>query len=569
MSKPAQTVHTDVLIIGGGGAGCMAAIWALKSGADSICLVEKGVIGASGCTVMGTYSCCAALGHTDPRDKPEVHYEDTLKGGAGIADQALLSRYTEDAPSRVLELLDYGVPFEKDGNRFKQGAMPGHTYPRACFVGNRTGQAIQWGLRKKLKREPGIKRYNDIQVYRLLHQDGKVFGAAGICRKTLAPIRFISKATVLATGGCGQLYTHTTTSIDNTGDGLMMAFEAGAELMDMEFIQFNPVCYIYPRLIGMNRTQTRFLRFVPGSRMLNRYGEEFVTHKYADWQHGLTRDKLSQLIYREVREGRGTERGGVYIDLSKATDPDIEKALSVGNYHEKIKRMGIDVKRTRFEVGVASHYFMGGIRIDEQGNTSVPGLFAAGETVSGIHGANRLGGNALSEILVTGAMAGQEAAAHAKAQSDNLPNFPQTTAWEEWIEDVLSKTVGKVRPAHLKQSLQNLMWQHAGVERSGTGIGQGLVELGKLKSSLTADMALSCGPSPYHMELQDAVETRLMIGVGEIILTAAGEREESRGAQYRTDHPEQKDAWNTNLIIAGRPDNIRCKKKSEKKEKNR
>jgi succinate dehydrogenase/fumarate reductase flavoprotein subunit len=166
-------------------------------------------------------------------------------------------------------------------------------------------------------------------------------------------------------------------------------------------------------------------------------------------------------------------------------------------------------------------------------------------------------------------MAGQEAAAHAKTQSDNLPDLPQTTGWEEWIVDVLSKPVGTTRPAHLKQSLQNLMWQHGGVERSGTGIRQGLAELGKLKSSLLADMALSHGPRTYHMEIQDAVETRLMIGVGEIILTASGEREESRGAQYRTDHPEQRDAWNTNLIITGSPDNIYCKRKSGKKEENR
>ena len=560
--QPATQIYTDVLVIGGGGAGCMAAIWALKNGADSVCLVEKGVIGASGCTVMGTYSCCAAIGHTEPRDKPEIHFEDTLKGGAGIADQKLLSRYTEDAPLRVFDLVKYGVPFEKEGSRLKQGAMPGHTYPRACFVGNRTGQAIQWGLRKKLRRESGINRYNDIQMYRLLQRDGKVFGAAGICRKTLTPVKFLSKATVLATGGCGQLYSHTTTSIDNTGDGLMMAFEAGAELMDMEFIQFNPVCYIYPRLVGMNRTQTRFLRFVPGSRMLNQNDEEFVTRHYADWQHGLTRDKLSQLIYREVQEGRGTERGGVYIDLSMATESDIEDTLSIGNYHEKIKKMGVDVKHTRFEVGVASHYFMGGIRIDEQGRTSVPGLFAAGEAISGIHGANRLGGNALSEILVTGALAGQQAAAHAKAQGDDFPNLDRPTGWEEWIENLISKRGGAVRPAQLKQSLQNMMWQYAGVERSKTGIKQGLAIIEKLDSALAEDLSLCHGATPYHMELQDAIETKLMVGVGKMILTAAGMRDESRGSQFRTDYPTQKETWNTNLIVSQGAEGIHCRKKT-------
>jgi succinate dehydrogenase/fumarate reductase flavoprotein subunit len=275
------------------------------------------------------------------------------------------------------------------------------------------------------------------------------------------------------------------------------------------------------------------------------------------------------LIFREVQEGRGTDRGGVYIDLSGATDPDIENTLSVGNLHDKIKRMGIDVKRTRFEVGVASHYFMGGIRINETGKTNVPGLFAAGEAVSGIHGANRLGGNALSEILVTGAMAGQGAAASATARSDRFPDFSQTAEWEDWIGEILSKSVGNVRPVYLKQSLQNLMWRYAGVERSGNGIRQGLDELKRLKSSITEDLTLSHGTRPYHMELQDAVETRLMLGAGEMILTAAGARKESRGAQYRTDHPETKDAWNTNLVVTKSLDGICCRKKSKEKEKNR
>jgi len=554
-------VFIDVLVIGGGGAGSMAAIWAEKQGDLSVAIVEKGVIGASGCTVMGTYSCCAALGHEDPRDNPQVHFEDTFSGGAEIADPVLLTRFVQEAPSRVLDLVEYGVPFEKKGNRLKQGDMPGHTYPRACFVGNRTGQAIQWGLRKKLEKIPRIKRYNDIQMYRLLFRDGCIYGAAGFSRKTLAPVHFISKATILATGGCGQLYPHTSTSLDNTGDGIAMASDAGAELMDMEFMQFNPVCYIYPRLIGLNRTQTRFLRFVRGSRMLNRLGQDFVKDKFPDWKGSLTRDKLSQLIFQEIQEGRGSEHGGVYIDLSECRDADIEAALSVGDFRRKIDQMGIDLKATRFEVGPASHYFMGGIRVGQDGSASLPGLYAAGEAMAGIHGGNRLAGNALSEILVTGSQAGRAAAAWAADRPDTFPEFSRKTEWEEWIAALFSRKDADIQPVQRKHELQEMMWQHAGVKRTGSGLSRGLNRLANIRSNLLARTGILNGAKPFHLMLHDAVETRLMSDVAEVILTAALKRTESRGAHYREDYPNSDTNWKTNLVITRTGDSLRCEKR--------
>ena len=553
-------IVTDVLIIGGGGAGCMAAIGADRSKNVSVAIVEKGVIGASGCTVMGTYSCCAALGYADPRDNPEVHFEDTFVGGAELADQALLTRFVEDAPLRVLELVEYGVPFEKEGGRLKQGDMPGHTYPRACFVGNRTGQAMQWGLRKKLRQTPGVKRYHDVQIYRLLHHSGTVYGAAGFCRKTLTPIRFVAKATVIATGGCGQLYPYTSTSLDNTGNGISMALDAGAMLMDMEFMQFNPVCYIYPRLIGLNRTQTRFLRFVPGSRMLNRLGRDFVADTYPDWKHSLTRDKLSQLIYQEVLEGRGSEHGGVYIDLSQSSEGDIEKALSVGNFRKKIKKMNIDLRETRFEVGPASHYFMGGIRIGVDGGTSLPGLYAAGEAAAGIHGGNRLAGNALSEILVTGTGAGQAAANYAAVRTGAVPDFSKKTEWEDWIERLFSREKAEIRPVEMKQRLQEMMWKYAGVKRIGTGLKKGLADIADIRLSLLDRTGISSESMPYHMELHDAVETRLMLDAAEGILTSALLRKESRGAHFREDIPYSDKEWKTNLVVTREGGSLKCEK---------
>ncbi len=546
---PSSTVVSDVLVIGGGGAGCQAAIGAKKAGADSVAIVEKGIIGASGCTVMGTYSCCAALGYSDPQDNPQVHYEDTFQAGAEIGDPELVRIYVEEAPARVLELAESGVPFEKEGGRLKQGFMFGHSYPRACYVGMRTGQAMQWGLRKNVKQAPGVRRFNDVQVYRLLQKDGEIWGAVGLSRKTLSPIHFQAKATIIATGGCGQLYTHTTTSLDNTGDGLAMAFEAGASLMDMEFVQYYPVSAIYPRLIGVNRTLPTFLALVPGSRIYNRLGEDFVDRKYPTWRSSLSRDFLSQLIYREVMEGRDSPHGGAYIDVQGAALEDIRRHLSIANYFQKIQKMGIDLKTTALEVGPASHFFMGGIRIGRSGETNLPGLFAAGEAAAGIHGANRLGGNALSEILVTATRAAKEAGRFAAQRKESPPLHSGPTDWEEWIEKLLAQPRPAMSPSRCRKALQDSMWKYGGVIRTGEGLRVGLETIDRLEKALAQDVALSYGARPYHAELNDAIEIRLMLPVARCILSAAHRRQESRGAHFRDDFPKPRDDWKANIIL--------------------
>ncbi|MCX5907270.1 MAG: FAD-binding protein [Deltaproteobacteria bacterium] len=532
-SGSSSMVVADVLVIGGGGAG--AAMWAKKSGANSVGIVEKGVLGESGCTVMGTYSCCAALGYADPRDNPQVHYEDTFKAGGNVGDPALVRVYAEEAPARVLELAEAGVPFEREGSRLKQGYMEGHTYPRACYVGMRTGQAMQWGLRRNLERTPGVRRYNDVQIYRLLSTEGKVWGAMGWDRKTLTPVQFLAKATVIATGGCGQLYTHTTTSLDNTGDGLALAWEAGASLKDMEFVQFYPMAWIYPRVIGLNRTPAQFLRFVPGSRMYNAQGEDFLDAPYPDWRRSLTRDLLAQAMYREIIEGRGGPHGGVFIDVTAASLADIEGYLSTGGFFQKIKGMGIDLKRTPLEVGVASHFLMGGI-------------YARPE-------------NALSEILVTGARAGEGAARFALKRQEPVPSLPLKTEWEDWIEGLLSNPRPAMPPGQLKESLQDCMWRYGGVIRTSRGLAEGQEKLARLQTAFGQEMSLSYGPRAYHMELQDAIETRLMLEVARVILTAAQRREESRGAHFREDFPETKEDWRANLILTKAKDEIVCEKR--------
>jgi succinate dehydrogenase/fumarate reductase flavoprotein subunit len=544
-----QTIICDILVIGGGGAGCQAALWAQKAGAAKVALIEKGIIGASGCTVMGTYSCCAALGYSDPRDTPEVHFDDTWKAGAEIGDPELIRIYVEEAPARVLELAESGVPFEKEAGRLKQSFMFGHTYPRACYVGLRTGQAMQWGLRKKVKESPGVRRLNDVQIYRLIVRDGEVWGAVGICRRTLNLVHIQAKATVIATGGCGQLYLHSTTSLDNTGDGIAMAFEAGASLMDMEFLQYYPVSAIFPRFIGMNRTAPTFLALVPGCRIYNRRGEDFVDRQYPTWRSSLSRDFLSQLIYREVMEGRGSPHGGAFMDVRGASLEDIRRHLSLASYDRKIQSMGIDLQNTVLEVGPASHFFMGGIRIGPYGETRLPGLFAAGEASAGVHGANRLGGNALSEILVTGARAGKGAVRFAAQRKGSHPLQIERTTWEDWIEELLARPRKALPPSQWRKRLQEAMWKYGGVIRSGRGLRTGLEVLEELEKSLQTDVALSYGPRAYHCQLSEAIEIRLMLPIARCILSAALRREESRGAHFREDCPQPQAHWRANQIV--------------------
>jgi fumarate reductase (CoM/CoB) subunit A len=270
---------------------------------------------------------------------------------------------------------------------------------------------------------------------------------------------------------------------------------------------------------------------------------------------------LAQAIYRELMEGRGSPRGAVFADVTAARQEDIEKGLTIGNLHQIIKGMGIDLKKDTIEVGVASHFLMGGMKTGPHGETNLPGLLAGGEAMAGIHGGNRLGGNALSEILVTGARAGEEAGRLASRQKGNLPPVPAKTEWEEWIAGLLARPRAGLVPGDLKKSLQDCMWKHAGVIRTGANLKKGLEVLKGLQIAMEKEMALSYGPRAYHMELQDAVEVRLMLDLARCILTAADRREESRGAQWRDDFPETKEDWRANLVLTKDKDEIVCEKK--------
>ena len=554
----AQVWELDVLVIGGGGAGAMAALWASEE-VPRVGLVEKGIFGKSGCTPMGAFSMCAAFGYADAADGPAIHLEDTIQAGRFLNNQELVDLYTKEAPARVEDLLSYGAKFDMEGGRLHQAMMPGHRYPRACHYDRRTGPMIMGTLARKVKKKPGIRVFEEVIIIDLLPRPEGAHYALGVRWSDSAFIVFKAQAVVVTTGGCAQIYKNNTTSLDNTGDGISLMFQAGVELADMEFVQFYPTTVCSPKLPGLGPTATAFLRIRTGARLYNARGEEFMDQKLPGWRFQATRDLLSQAIYREITEGRGTANGGVYLDITQLPLEKIKKEYEIGNYYQKLLDIGVDISRRPIETKVSAHFFMGGARVNPRGETNLPGLFAGGEAAAGYHGANRLGGNALSEILVSGSRAGKFAGLWAKEQRESGRGGETLKSrlhhWEERIS-VWQRRKSGLRPVEGKGRIQELMWEKAGVIREGGKMKAALDSLEALGKEAEQNLAIFPGRG-YNRELIDAFELFHMISVSSLILRAALTREESRGAHYRQDFPYPDDSrWLVNIILKKSGDGV-------------
>ncbi len=546
----AEIFDCDVLVIGGGGAGAMAAIWAAKE-AKQVVLVEKGVFGKAGCTVMGAFSMCAAFGYADPADTPRRHFEDTIRGGKFINRQDLVDLYTREAPDRVMELVSYGAHFDLENGKLHQAMMEGHTLPRACHYDRRTGPMIMGTLARQVRKTSTVRVFEEVVIIDIKMNPSGSHYAIGVRWADTKFIVFQAKAIVVTTGGGAQIYKNNTTSLDNTGDGISLMFEAGVELADMEFVQFYPTTVCSPKLPGLGPTATAFLRLRTGARLYNARGENFMDQEMPGWRFQATRDRLSQAIYREIAEGRGTPNGGVYLDITHLPLETIRREYEIGNYYKKLLSIGVDISRRPIETKVSAHFFMGGARVNERGETNIPGLFAGGEAVSGYHGANRLGGNALSEILVSGSRAGQYAAIFAgsrKGQGDRQWLNGHLSSCEQKILEWQGRKSG-LRPITGKREIQEIMWESAGVVRDGAKIEKGLGLLAALKEKAGIHLAMTPGKQ-FNREILDAFELNHMIRISTLILKAARARRESRGAHYRLDFPfPDNKEWLANIVL--------------------
>jgi succinate dehydrogenase / fumarate reductase flavoprotein subunit len=575
-----QTYSYDVLVIGAGGAGLRAAIEAAASG-TKVGVVSKSLLGKAH-TVMAEGGIAAALANVDDRDNWRVHFADTMRGGQYLNNWRMAELHAKEAPERVRELEAWGALFDrtKDG-RILQRNFGGHRYPRLAHVGDRTGLEMIRTLQDHGIHQ-GMEVHMECTVLVLLLDSGRIAGAFGYDREKGHFIQWSAKAVVIATGGVGRAYKITSNSWEYTGDGLALAYRAGAELIDMEFVQFHPTGMVWPISVrgilvteGV-RGEGGVLRNKEGRRFMfddipDLYKEQTAATEEEGWCYTqgdksarrppelLTRDHVARCINREVKAGRGSPHGGVYLDIAwiKEKIPNaaqhIQRKLP-SMYHQFKQLADIDITKEAMEVGPTTHYMMGGIRVDADSQMStVPGLFAAGEAAAGLHGANRLGGNSLSDLLVFGKRAGEFAAEFAKRNGRLVLDDGQVQAASKAALQPFENDPTAENPYRIQYDLQECMQDLVGIVRTESEMLQALEAIGTLRTR--AARASIAGHRQYNNGWHTAMDLSNLADVCEAITRAALLRKESRGAQFREDFPAKNPDWGKHNIAVRRDSN--------------
>ena len=533
-----EIVPTEVLVVGGGGAACRAAIEASEF-AQTVIAVD-GVFGRAGTTTTGMGGMNVALGNFDSRDNWRVHYEDTIKGGQYLNNQELVEIFAKEGVDRIYDLEEYGMLFYRmENGRIAQRIESGSTYNRTCMTGDRTGHELQRTLTREVRRRR-IDVFEETVISEILVNDGKVAGAIGLNFRTGQFILFRTPAVILGTGGCARLYEVCSNAHESTGDGFGMAFHAGATLIDMEMVQFHPTGMVYPE-------STKGILISEGVRgdggqLINTLGERFMLRYSPEWKELATRDVVSRSIWREVREGRGTEHGGVYLNISHVPAHEIEKRLP--SMLRQLLRFGVDIRREPMEVLPTPHFSCGGIKIDLYGATTVLGLFAAGEAAGGIHGANRLGANSFADLQVFGARSGRRAAEYA-LQSRSMPNLEVVKKKIASLAEPLNRGQG-MSPISIRKKIQKAMYQNVGIVRNE----KGLKETIKLFEEIRQKELPRMGVNPnriFNYEWVESIKVQNMLRAAFVITHCALFREESRGVHYREDFPQKDKNWFVNI----------------------
>jgi succinate dehydrogenase flavoprotein subunit len=574
-----ETFQHDVLVVGAGGAGLRAAIEASVAG-GRVGLVCKSLLGKAH-TVMAEGGIAAALANVDERDNWKVHFADTMRGGQYVNQWRMAELHAKEAPDRVRELEAWGAVFDrtKDG-RILQRHFGGHKYPRLAHVGDRTGLEMIRTLQDHGVHQ-GIDVYMEHTILSLLKDGDRVVGAFGYERERGRFKIFRARAVVLATGGIGRAYKITSNSWEYTGDGHSLAYDAGAELIDMEFIQFHPTGMVWPPSV-MGILVTEGVRG-EGGILTNNQGRRFMFEEIPDayrahtadneeegWRYCqgdknarrppelLTRDHVSRCIVREIKEGRGSPHGGVFLDISwiKQKMPNAAEHIKrklPSMYHQFKQLADIDITEQPMEVGPTTHYIMGGVRVDPDTQMSrVPGLFAAGECAAGINGANRLGGNSLSDLLVFGKRAGEFAAKFARENQHGGIDSDRIDATAREALVPFERSDGE-NPYAIQRDLQETMQGLVGIVRTESEMREALEKIGKFKTR--AEKSAVTGNREYNPAWHTALDLKNLLMVSEAITRAALERKESRGAQFREDYPDKAERFSkVNAIISKAPD---------------
>ena len=548
MAPPYETYEHDVLVVGAGGAGLRAAIEALSHGA-SVGVVCKSLLGKAH-TVMAEGGIAAAMANVDRKDDWRTHFRDTMKGGKLLNDWRMAQLHAQEAPDRVRELEQWGALFDRtaDGD-ILQRAFGGHTFKRLCHVGDRTGLEMIRTLQDRGV-QMGFHVYMECAITRLLKDGDRVCGAVGYWREQGRFVVFKAKSVVLATGGIGKAWRITSNSWEYTGDGMALAYDAGAELLDMEFVQFHPTGMVWPP--GVQGILVTEAVRGEGGVLKNRLGERFMEHYDPDKMELSTRDVVARAIYTEVREGRGTEHGGAFLDISQKPAEYVKRKLP-SMYHQFLELADVDITKGPMEVGPTCHYMMGGVRVDaETAQTTVPGLYAAGEVAAGLHGANRLGGNSLSDLLVFGRRAGLAAA-------ENAARVQAPASRPEEIEDAVREMLAFFErpegesPYAIHRDLAEAMQNLVGIFRNAEDLEKGLEKIRDL--SERASRVRVEGSRLFNPGWHLARDLRSMLTVTEAVARSALVRTESRGAHSRTDFPKTDPEWGKrNNVVRRRGD---------------
>jgi succinate dehydrogenase / fumarate reductase flavoprotein subunit len=551
---PRETVDTDVLVIGAGGAGMRGAVAAALSGAR-VTVICKSLLGKAH-TVMAEGGMAAALGNVAHLDSWEAHFADTMKGGKLINNWRMAEIHAREAPERVLELERWGAVFDRtrDG-LIHQRPFGAHTYPRLAHIGDRTGLELIRSLQDVLVHTPSIDVHMEVTVASLLTSEGRVAGALAYARADGRLIVYRARAVLLATGGAGKIYRVTSNSWESTGDGTALAYEAGAQLQDMEFVQFHPTGMVWPPGVR-GILVTEGVRG-EGGLLRNKEGDRFMEKYDPERMELSARDVVARAINSEVLAGRGSPHGGAFLDITHRSPAFIKSKLP-SMYEQFLKLAKVDITKEPMEVAPTIHYYMGGIRVDaETGATNVGGLFAAGEVASGLHGANRLGGNSLSDLLVFGKRAGEAAGAYAGAHGESA------AIADRQLEQATERLLAPIDRPHgdspykLMGELQEVCTKYAPIIREEKGLREGLEKVLELEGR--ARVCGTGGPNgrAFNPGWHTAQDLHGMFVNAEALFRSAIERKESRGAHARSDYPRLDARWaELNLISEKTPDGM-------------
>jgi succinate dehydrogenase / fumarate reductase flavoprotein subunit len=569
-----ETHEFDVVVVGAGGAGLRAAIEASAEGAKTA-LVCKSLLGKAH-TVMAEGGIAAALGNIYPEDNWQVHFRDTMRGGKMMSHWRMAQLHAQEAPERVYELERWGALFDRtEDGRISQRPFGGHRFDRLAHVGDRTGLEMIRTLQQNAVHQ-GIDVFMECTVSTLLKDGDRIAGALAYWRESGELIVFKAKSIVLATGGIGKAFKVNSNSWEYTGDGHSLAYWAGADLIDMEFVQFHPTGMVWPpSVMGILVTEGvrgdgGTLRNSEGRRFMFDYIPEFFKAETADTEEEadrwfqdkvnnrrtpdlLPRDEVARAINSEIRAGRGSPHGGVFLDIASRQPADYIRRRLPGMYHQFKRLADVDITVEPMEVGPTMHYMMGGVRVDpDTAASTVPGLFAAGECAGGLHGANRLGGNSLSDLLVFGQRAGKGAADYAKGAPQSNVDYSLV---EQQTSDMLGyfERAGGENPYDIQRELQETMHTLVGIIRRGDEMERAIEKIGELRQRAEA-----CGVEgnrQYNPGWHLAMDLRSMLTVSESIARAALERTESRGGHTRDDYPSTSEEWaQSNLVVRQRED---------------